>query len=258
MLKAPIEAIIATLEYGNRYGIVYSKNDIAYRLISANIYSEDSIWKTIKKYKLRVGGIKNRCVDNKMRLAKSLAIDLAKHFADILLIGVTGSVAAEYPNNTDDIDIMIVTKKDKLWLTRLKLRLYVFLNKIPHRRYGHKERKDEFCFNLWLDEEALILPKSKRNLKNAMDLVLIKPLINKNLIYERLVSVNRWAKKYVANGYSRINATKIIKGKKFEHSSIFDKIINWLIFWPQYWYMKTKIGGGLIDTKRAFFHPNSN
>ena len=34
------------------------------------------------------------------------------------------------------------------------------------------------------------------------------------------------------------------------------KIINWLVFWPQYWYMKDKIGNGLVDLKRAFFHPS--
>lgn len=34
------------------------------------------------------------------------------------------------------------------------------------------------------------------------------------------------------------------------------KLVNWLLFWPQYWYMKNKIGNGLVDIKRAFFHPH--
>lgn len=44
-------------------------------------------------------------------------------------------------------------------------------------------------------------------------------------------------------------------GLKNTWQTLMLKIINWLVFWPQYWYMKPKIGDGWVNIKMAFFHP---
>lgn len=244
-------AIEKTLWYGRRFGVEYGSEEILERLIAPKIYKEADILAKIER-----GSIENNNFQEKMFLADRLVKRLSKRFKSILFVGVTGSVAAGNPTKDSDIDLMIVTKSDRLWLTRLMLRAYIFFNKIPHRRYGQKEKKDDFCFNLWLEEDCLKLPKNKRHLKNAMDLILMKVVLNKNNTYEKLIAENDWAKKYVATGYEKRNKINDLRFmNKTKKVNLYIKILNWLAYHLQYWYMRSRISSELVDQKRAFFHP---
>ena len=191
---------------------------------------------------------------NKIKKAEELAKLIDKKFKDILFLGITGSVAADFPKKNYDIDLIIITKINKLWVTRLKLRFFIVINKIPHRKFGKKEEKDDFCFNLWLDEKTLEIKDNKQNLRNAIDLILIKPLINKNKIYERFIFANSWAKKWVATGYSLKPILPSFEKGELKNNIFFDKVVNWLVFWPQFWYMKKRIKKEEISLHKAFFH----
>lgn len=241
-------AIKRTKEYGRKFGVEYTEAEVKERLISETLFP---------KIKSRVTSGKTAVYRKKIKLAKRLAKEIGNKFKAIMMVGVTGSVAAGYPLKNSDIDLMIITEKDSLWITRLQLRFYVWLRQIPHRRYGIKENSDELCFNLWIEEDNLLLPEDRRTLKNAMDLILMKPMFNKKWIYERLIEKNDWANKFVANRYMRIKAKNKNRRIKIENH-LFRKIINWLVFWPQRWYMRGKIGEGLVNLKMAFFHPNND
>jgi len=175
-------------------------------------------------------------------------------FKDILMVGVTGSVAAENAKASEDIDIFVICKKDTLWLTRLKLRLYIKLNNIPHRRYGKKEKANDFCFNLWMDEDNLLVPKLKQNQKNAVDLIMVKVLLNKNNIHKKFVLENNWVKKYVANGYNQLRITNYELRIKKTKTSIIKIAINYLAFVGQIIYIRLKGPIKFINLRQAFFH----
>ena len=252
-----LEQIIKkTLEYGQKFGGQLTKKQLFERLIGDQIYKKEEVYKFIEQTLRPAGTSLDREVflEEKLKKAKELAKLIEKQFKDILMIGITGSVAAGYPKKNDDIDIMIITKINKLWINRFKLRFFIFFNKIPHRKYGQKENKDEFCFNLWMDEEALKLPKSRKNLRNAMDLILMKPIINRNKTYEKFIMANIWAKKWVATGYSGlINRSSIIDRRENKNNYL-DKVVNWLVFCPQFWYMKKRIKKENVGLHEAFFH----
>ncbi len=173
-----------------------------------------------------------------------------------MFLGVSGSVAAGHPKKEDDIDMLIITKADTLWQNRFFLRWWIYKNKIPHRKYNKGELGNQFCFNLWLDENNLQIPRNRQNLKNAIDLLLLKPLINKKNTYEKFIINNDWARKFVATGYElKIKKCLISNVKKNKvNNNLLQKIINWLYFWPQYWYMKPKIYNEKIGLNQAFFH----
>jgi hypothetical protein len=254
-----LSAVKKTINYSEKYGGKLTKKQLFERLISNKVYKKEEI-NSLNPSVLWTSPFDKRetFAKQKTKKAKQLAKLIENKFKDILFLGVTGSVAAEYPKKNDDIDLIIITRKNKLWLNRFKLRWFVFKNKIPHRKYGQKENRDEFCFNLWLDENNLLLPKNRQNLQNAIDLILMKPLINKSKIYKKFIIVNSWAKKWVATGYaSKISdvrcqmSDKKISDVRFQMS---DKIINWLMFWPQFWYMKKRIKKEKINLHQAFFH----
>lgn len=246
-------AIKKTINYADKFGSKITEKEITERLISNKIYPDKEINNLSKKEKL--GNIINPWKLDKLLKAKDLGKLLKNNFNNILFLGVSGSVASGHPKENDDIDLVLITKRNKLWLTRFWLRISIFLNKIPHRKYGQKEMKDDFCFNLWLDEDGLKLPINKQTLQSANDLIMMIPIFNKQGIYEKLLLENDWVKKYLATGFYR--KTKDIRIKKKDlriRQNIIKEIINKLFFWPQYWYMKKRMTSEKINYHQAFFY----
>ena len=256
-----LESVQKTIKYAQKYGGQLTEKQLFERLIGDKIYRKEEFAKIMQQAPLfrQLAEIlpltREAFLKEKIKKAEQLADKISKNFKDILFLGITGSVAAGYPKKNNDIDLIIITKINKLWLVRLKLRFFVLINKIPHRKFGTKEKANEFCFNLWLDEKSLGLKKEKQNLKNAVDLILIKPLINQNKTYENFLLVNGWAKKYVATGYSElVDRSLIMDRRKKIKENLVDKMINFLVFWSQFLYMKKKIKNEKVGLHEAFFH----
>jgi len=182
-----------------------------------------------------------------------LAEMISKNDESILLVGLTGSVAAGNCKRDDDIDILIVTRKNRLWCSRFKLKWFLKKNRICCRKYGEVRKKDDFCFNMWLEEDSLKLPKEKRTEKSAVDLILLKPLIDKGGIYGEFIRENEWATRWVATPYEeKLKAEKNVNGDRMLGWG--GKLINYLAFGIQYLYMCPKIEKEKVERKRVFFH----
>ena len=111
---------------------------------------------------------------------------------------VRGAVALGLAERNSDWDVLIVTKKQRIWLARFLL--MIFLEIFRKRRSGRNERrrtKDRFCLNHFLTEEGLILEKQNQFIAHEegfsfplMGGVVHKKFLNLNLI---------WLKKKRAN-----------------------------------------------------------
>jgi len=251
-------AIRKTKKYADKYGQKLSDKQLFLRLISTKIYPFLSIkGKGINKSE-------NGEWQNKIFRAEILTKQYLSKMKGILMVGVTGSVAAESALENEDIDLLIITCKDELWWWRLYVRFVVWWYKIPHRKYGKKEKMDEFCFNLWLDETNLVVPKAKRNLKNATDMIMMKVIWEKNGIYQKFLNKNMWVKKYLATGFKeRVKMSRKVDKKisNKRKNNYLKKIVNEILFWQQYLYMriknKQKPKKNDVNMGQAFFHENS-
>lgn len=110
-----------------------------------------------------------------------LALKLVK------FIGVTGSVAAGFAREEDDIDIYVVVRNKSMWLYRgIIVIRNLFHNKIRAKR--HKEVKDKLCLNFVSEERGL---KLEDDIFNFHELMYIIPIYNQrylNFIYLE----NKW------------------------------------------------------------------
>ena len=85
-----------------------------------------------------------------------------------------------------------------------------------------------------------VLPKDKQNLKNAIDLILMRPVLDKEDTYEELILANKWANKYVATGFKKIYDNFLHKAKKRgQRNRWLDKLVNIIFYIPQVIYMRT-------------------
>ena len=198
----------------------------------------------------------------KLRLARRVAGWL-KLIPTVRLVAVTGALAMKNADKNDDIDLMVVTSKNRLWLTRLLATILLF----PHLRGGRmdsSEVADKLCLNLWLDESALAVPASRRNLYTAHEVAQVKPLINKDGTYQKFIASNSWVTRFLPNSFrlqrSDLNRNSRLQAEKVPPKSHRGRsdLIDWLesfAFRLQLWYMKPKITRERVGPHQAFFHP---
>ena len=120
-------------------------------------------------------------------------LKLVKKIPWIVMIGVTGSVAAYNSTLDDDIDIFIITKKRRIWLTRV---FVVLILKIVALYRTPENFAKKLCPNLFITEDVMAWPKTERNVYVAHEIMLLQPIYYKNNTYFDFISANKWALEY--------------------------------------------------------------
>lgn len=247
-----------TRRYAQGYGVVLTKEEMKERWISDKIRREARLERILVNWKTGENEEQVREAEVRKQVARKIAKAMGEKVREIIFLGITGSVAAGYPKKNDDIDFMVVTEKDSLWIARWKWYRWISKTMIKRRRRNQREKKNEVCFNLWLEEDSMGVPKEKRNLQNAMDVIMMKPVWDKYGIYGDFLRVNSWVKKYVATGYqNKVNKQRVMRReRKREEPKLLIKLLNLIAYGGQKAYMKPKMTTELVNMKRAFFHPD--
>ena len=174
----------------------------------------------------------------------------------VLAIFITGSLAMNNCKKSDDIDFMVVTCPDTLWIARL-ISLLMFWN--TRRLPGQKIAPDKVCLNLWLDIKNLKLKKSISLIKNlyvAHEILQAKCIFDRGGIQYQFLKQNVWVRGYLPNAY-RLSLNNL-KFKIYNlNSNLKFKILNYILFVLQYLYMKPKMTTEKVGLGFAFFHPKS-
>lgn len=165
----------------------------------------------------------------------------------IKLLAITGPLAASNPRKDDDIDIFIVTKSKRLWLTRLFTVAYL---KILGIYRTDKDPSGKICPNLFMDERSLSWEKSKRNLYIASEIVRMQPIIDREETYLMFLNDNRWIKRYFPN----FHYENLQKERK-SNPGILD-LAEKIAYLSQKKYMKNKITNEEILPTLIHFNKN--
>ncbi len=110
------------------------------------------------------------------------------------LVAVSGSLAAENPDERADFDYLIVTAPGRLWLVRAMTILLVRAARL---------RGVQLCPNYLLTSRALTL--TRRDLYTAHELLQIVPLAG-SATYRQLLVENRWAAEWLPNRFRQASA----------------------------------------------------
>jgi len=201
---------------------------------------------------------RERYSQEKIEIAKNI-VQIIKVIPWIKLIGITGALAMRNSGQDDDIDLLIITQDNRLWLTRIILvSLLELLGKRRRPNNGNKQKaiSNRICLNMWLDESVLSLSKDKQNLFTAHEVVQMKPILNRNYSYEKFINANEWVRKYLPNSLDiKILRYEDIKGKKDKNSQKFLNFSEKISYYLQYKYMKSKMTNEEVNLHFAFFHP---
>lgn len=163
-------------------------------------------------------------------------------FPQIKLVGLSGSLAMMNAGENDDIDLFIITAKNRLftgrfiavvlaWIlgirrNRIKenARHRVFSSASPPLGGGSPKRltqkqvsllfRNKVCLNLFFDESNLEVPSFKKTEFVAHEVLQMKPIINKFQTYERFLYDNRWVLSFFPNAVGLISKIKYQKSKR--------------------------------------------
>lgn len=260
-------SIIDTLRYSNFFSYPLKENEIYSRLIKSTCSKRE--FKVVLNSLLLKGkivksgnffylpGRENLISLRRAREESSLSLhkkarSLAKQInkiSGVLAIYLTGSLAVNNSQEDDDIDLLIVTHRGKLWTTRLLLTLYTSykgLRRTPKSNF----HAGKLCLNLYLTPDSYSLPTSKRTLYSAYELIQAIPLFDPHGTYHDLLSNNPWISKYLPN-YKLVSHNSLPNLTTPTNYSIFERFA----YFSQLLYMKNKITREYITPDSAFFHP---
>ncbi|PJC28189.1 hypothetical protein CO054_01470 [Candidatus Shapirobacteria bacterium CG_4_9_14_0_2_um_filter_39_11] len=214
---SPVElkkAVLSTLAYADIFDYPLKKEEIWRFLLSDIRYQILDVSKGLKElpevsqknnfYFLKerehlvlLRKKRERWSRKKLKIAKQVARCL-KLIPTIKMVAVTGALAMENSNENDDIDLLIITSKSRLWLTRFLT--VILLELVANRRHpADKEVKDKICLNMFLDEGHLEVPKKEQDLFSSHEVCQLKVLWDKNGIYQKFLKANLWSKKFLPN-----------------------------------------------------------
>jgi len=265
-------AILKTLVYSDIFDYPLTAPEVAKYLISDTEVTVDTVQKNLKifadskliytdgkfyflKGREKIAELRKKRAEwskKKLEIAKRTAEKL-KIIPMIKMIGITGALSMENCKEEDDIDLLIITGADCLWLTRLLIILLSPLLGIKRRKPADISVKDKICFNLFLEENHLKI--EPENLFLAHEICQVKPIFGRDTTYEKFLNENRWVNKYLPNAAS-ILKVKYQKSKpKLKAKNLFLYFFNLIAFYLQYLYMKPKMTIERVNLHQAFFHP---
>ncbi|MCR4305459.1 MAG: hypothetical protein NUV73_00050 [Candidatus Daviesbacteria bacterium] len=164
----------------------------------------------LKKGKLVVKRIRNeRQSAEYLRKARMLC-QILKVVPGIKLVGISGGLALGNASKKDDIDLFIITAKNRLWISRL-LALGILTLIGQRRKVGDKGQKiaGKLCLNILLEEDRL--EQASKDIFIAHEVLQMKPLWQRGGIYSKYLEDNAWAFKFLPNWMGSSESVSSIK-----------------------------------------------
>ncbi len=143
---------------------------------------------------------KERMSAAKLDSAAGFALALKKLVPFVKTIAVTGSVAYGSADKWDDIDLFVVTERNRLWLSAFMTLVLVRLWKLLGLRPPHLS---PFCLSYVHDEEGFA-KESQRNKTNplfARELLKAKPVAGREQ-YRKILVENDWVGSFYSAPYA--------------------------------------------------------
>ena len=203
-------AIVSTLIYYDIFGFPPSSAELvrfAHRAGSDGHLSQrdlgaDTAWWSSRDGFWFLKGRENLVARREQMIeASARKLNKARHLARLLqmvpgvrFIGVTGSLSMEGSLAPDDIDFLVITSRDRLWLTRALVLAVLWAMGVKRADDAQSEHPDQVCANIFLREDDLNV--RDHNIFIAHDICQMLPLLGPR-IYQRFVQANGWVCEYL-------------------------------------------------------------
>ncbi|HTE00455.1 MAG TPA: nucleotidyltransferase domain-containing protein [Mucilaginibacter sp.] len=148
----------------------------------------------------------NRRVEGNTKAAA--LIGTAKKVSDLLIrfpyvrgIAISGSLSKNFADEDSDIDLFVITAKNRLWIARTLMHCLKKLTFLVNKQHY-------FCMNYYIDEQELQI--HEKNIYTAIEIATLMPLHGDN-VFEHFYNANAWTRNYLPNKCMRLTTAKRVK-----------------------------------------------
>jgi hypothetical protein len=171
----------------------------------------------------------------------------------IKMVGISGSLAVENSDERSDIDLFIITDKERLWISRLFSLIIMSFFGVRREKYEKEEQAvNKICINSLIDINNLAFYNN--NIYLAHELLQLRVIWQRDNVYQHFLESNLWALKLLPNWSSGVEITKL-KKTKADGQGVF-RILESCLRFLQIRYMGPILGKEKIGRGFAFFYPN--
>jgi hypothetical protein len=210
-----------------------------------------------KKHLLRERHERYRTSLRRMRKSKKY-IYFLRFLPFVRGVAVSGSQALLGSRASSDIDLFIITARNRIWLARTFVTLFFQLT--GSRRHGNKTR-DRFCLNHYIDEEVRI--EKDKNLYTAALYASFLPAFGLEH-FQEFYKKNQWTKDYL-NRPIGSPANNFFGYARARGQRAFELVLDLTMLAPLFnrlsrLYQKSRIAKQdfvYVSDKELSFHPNS-
>lgn len=213
--RASEQAILTTILYSDIFSFPVTKDELWKFLISPQkitrkefdkalhslaqqITFQDNYFCLKGKEKSIVQRKKNlTAVEQKMQRALWITQRLSR-IPSLLFIGISGGLAVGNATKNDDIDLVIIVKKNTLFQSRLLVLIVLEILGVRRSR-NQKYPANTICVNLLFDETQLGWFAKQQDIYTAREVGQMVPLFERKGIYKKFLSANSWISDFLPN-----------------------------------------------------------
>ncbi len=225
-------------------------------------FPHDFFLTEINPFELRV---KKKHWSQQLRQELGPILSYAQKHSWIKAVAITGSAALNSAWQGDDVDLMIVTQKKRLWIVRTTLLFWGLIK--GKKKLFKASSKQDWCFNLWLSEDKLGMGTERRSLYTAFEICQADWICQTEGLERRFLETNSWVKDYLPNYYQSkmqqaSSKTEDRSGNR-KVNYIFNFVLsglNRVLFWLERVYINLKLGipSEHLRLDQAFFHKKAS
>jgi hypothetical protein len=162
----------------------------------------------------------NEAAVPQLRLAAKVA-KLLSLFPYVRGVAISGSLSKNFADESSDIDLFVITAKNRIWISRTILLLF-------RKLFIPIGKTDWFCMNYFVDELGMQI--AEKNFFTAIEIATLIPMRGTKT-FDEFFQANTWTRNYlpnyvVNNEFVRENGNWIVKRvlEKLFNLSLFDRL----------------------------------
>ena len=155
----------------------------------------------------------NKRAEELIKLAGKVG-DLLIRFPFVRGIAISGSLSKNFADDDSDVDLFIITEKNRLWIARTLMHCFKKLAFLVNREHL-------FCMNYYIDMEQLEIVE--KNIYTATEVGTLIPLQG-DMVFEDFYAANTWTRAFLPNKNMRIATAA--PGKVSLFKTVFEGLLN--------------------------------
>ena len=121
-------------------------------------------------------------------------------------VAISGSLSKNFADQYSDIDLFIITAKNRLWIARSVMHIVKKLAFLVNKEHY-------FCMNYYIDEQQLEI--TEKNIYTAIEIGTLIPLEG-DAVFEKFYTTNAWTRYFLPNKNMRISSAEPLKTTYFK------------------------------------------